>query len=110
MTRAEVRVGRMGHKSCWAVTVVTGGVGVSSPSVKTNREEMREKCGKIAVKLRCFHQTSRSLKKQHFCTGDTQGTNRHAMGTSRKQLRKNCEKLRTSPPPPLRDCRLLETV
>ena len=35
-----------------------------------------EYCGK----LRCFNQTSRSLKEQHYGTGDTQGTNTHAGG------------------------------
>ena len=70
---------------------------------------------KIAEKLRCRNQTSRSLKEQHFCTRDTQGTYNHARWTSKKQLRKivgnsrkwrNCEKLRkiadlNSPPSPL---------
>ena len=34
-------------------------------------------CGKIADKLRCCTQTSRSLKEQHHCTGDTPGTQTH---------------------------------
>ena len=51
------------------------------------------------------NQTSRSLKEQHFRTGDTQGTNKRARGTLRK-IAEDCEKLRnfeklpTSPPPP----------
>ena len=49
--------------------------------------------GEIAQKLRCRHQTSRSLKEQHLCTGDTQGTNTHATSIRKKQLQKNCGKL-----------------
>ena len=83
--------------------------------VKSNCEKLR----KIAGKLRCRNQTSRSLKEQHLCTGDTQGTNKQPRWTNKKQLRKNCGKLReiggkweivqncekcgpqlTSPPPP----------
>ena len=73
---------------------------------------------KIADKLQENSQTSRSVMDQHLCTGDTQGTNKHAMRTSKKQLRKNlrkipenfgklrnCEKLQKlrtliAPPPP----------
>ena len=43
-----------------------------------------------------------------FCTGDTQGTNKHARGTRRKRLRNRCRKLRRigkncrpQPPSPL---------
>ena len=43
----------------------------------------------IAVQLRCRHQTSRSLKEHHSCTGDTQGTNERARGTGTKELREN---------------------
>ena len=49
------------------------------------------------------NQTSRSLRERHLCTGDTQGTNRHARGTSKGQCGKtagNCGKMRTSIPPP----------
>ena len=48
---------------------------------------MRENCRK----LRCRKRILRNLKEQHFCTGDTQGTNKHAKWTSKKELR---EKLR----------------
>ena len=50
--------------------------------------------GKIAGKLWCRDQTSRSLKEQHYCTGDTRGTNKHARWTSKKQVGKTCGKLR----------------
>ena len=79
-----------------------GGIARREPQIQM-RKKLRKVCGKIAGKLRCPNQTSRSLKKQHFCTGETQGTNKHAMGTSTKQLRKNCRKLRKNcrhkPPP-----------
>ena len=61
------------------------GQGASNPIAKIS--------GKIAGKLRCCNQTSRSLTEQHVCTGDTQGTKKHARGTSNKQLQKNCGKL-----------------
>ena len=65
--------------------------GLRSGSVKSNCEKFWSRT-----------QTSQSLKEQHFCTGDTQGTNTHARGTSKMQLRNiggNCPKLRTSAPP-----------
>ena len=75
------------------------GGGKRSGSVKFKMKN----CAKIEERLRCRDQTSRSLKEQHFCTGDTQGTNTHARWATKKQLRKiakkNCEKLRTSTPP-----------
>ena len=88
-----------------------GGGGLRSGSVKSTCEKLRE----IAGKLRCRNQTSRSLNGQHFCTGDTQGTDKGAQWTSRcgrsakncencGNLR-NCEKVQKncgpqSPPPP----------
>ena len=54
---------------------------------------------KIAGKLRCRNPTPRSLKEQHLCTRDTQGTNTHARGTRKRQWRKNCTKLRKFPRP-----------
>ena len=48
----------------------------------------------------CPNQTSRSLKKEHFCTGDSQLTNKRVRGTSKKQLRKIAENLQTLRPPP----------
>ena len=50
-------------------------------------------------KLPSRNQTCRSLKEQHFCTGDIKGTNKHG------QAKSNCGKLRKiaglhpSPPP-----------
>ena len=52
------------------IKAVAGGGGLRSGSVKSNCEKLPE----IAVP----HQTCRSLKEQHFCTGDTQGANKHA--------------------------------
>ena len=85
-----------------------GGGGLRSGSVKSNSEKLR----KIAGNLRCRNQTSRSLKGQRFCTGDTQGTNKHARWTRKNcgktaencencEIAKNSEKLRTSIRPPL---------
>ena len=54
-----------------------GGGGLWSGSVKSQKKNWG--------KLRCRHQTSRSLKELHLCTGDTKGTNEHARGTSRKK-------------------------
>ena len=67
-----------------------------SGSVKSNCEKLREMAGK----LRCRNHTSQRLKEQHFGTGDTRRTNKHARWASKKQLQKNCGKLRTSNPPP----------
>ena len=64
--------------------------GVQSGSVKPNCEKLRKIGGGKTGKWRCRNQPSRSLKEQHFCTGDTQGTNEHARGISQKQLRENC--------------------
>ena len=82
-------------------------MGLRSGSVKSNSEKVRENCAKlhkIAGKLRCQNQTSRSFKEQHFFTGDIQGTNKHVRWTSKKKSRKNCGNLRKidlNPPPPL---------
>ena len=62
------------------------GQGASNPIAKN--------CGQIAGKLRYRNQTSRSLKEQLICAGDTQGTCTHTRWTRRKQLRKNSGKLR----------------
>ena len=52
---------------------------------QTQLQKIAEDYGKIARKLRevggklrCCSQASRSHHTQHFCTGDTQGTNTHA--------------------------------
>ena len=94
--------------------------GAAAPCGWHSRERqirLREICGKFAgnckkKKLRCRHQTSRSLTGQHSCTGDTWGTNTHARGTGTKQspktaknceIAKNCGTLRNSvqaPQPP----------
>ena len=74
-----------------------GGVAVSERRIQLkkiagNRGEIEGKYGKlreIAEKLRCRTRTSRSLKGQHLCAGDTQDT--HAGGE--QQLRKRCGKL-----------------
>ena len=58
------------------------GQGASNPIAKNCR------------KWRCRNRTSRSLKEQHLCTGDTQDTKEHARGTSKTQLPKYCGKLR----------------
>ena len=57
-----------------------GGQGASNPNC--------EKLPKIEGKLRCSTPTSRSRKGQHLCAGDTWGTNTHARGTGKRQLRK----------------------
>ena len=54
--------------------------------------------------MRCRNQTPRSLKEQHLCTGDTQGTNTHVRGASEKQWRENCGKKREK----LRNCEELQ--
>ena len=58
-------------------------------------------------KLRYRNQTCQSLKEQHSCTADTQGTQRGDKQKAiaekvweKKKIAKNCEKLRTSFPPP----------
>ena len=70
-----------------------GGGGLKSGIIKSNCEKLRE----IVGNLRCPNQTPRSLKVQHFCTGDTQGTNKHTKWTSKQQiaakLRENCGKI-----------------
>ena len=98
------------RKNQWEINEVhllncPGGGGIA---VRERQIQIAKHCGKIAVELqkiagkrRCRNQTSRSLKEQHFCTGDTQGTNEPARWTSEKQLRKiakNCQELRTSAP------------
>ena len=65
------------------------GQGASNP-IEKNCGKLRENGGKS----RCRNQTFRSLREQHVCTGETQGTNKHARSTSEKQLQKNCEKMR----------------
>ena len=88
------------RNGCVSETGYEGEGGLRSGSVKSNGEKL----GKIAGKLRRRNQTPRSLKEQHLCTGDTQGTNKYAGGTGKKQLRRhiaeNYEELRTSIPPP----------
>ena len=76
-----------GKRMCKGTTVNSlqgGGGGLRSGSVKSD-------CGKwqeIAGKSRCRTQTSRSLKEQHLCNGDTQGT--HKQRAIAGKLRENC--------------------
>ena len=67
-----------------------GGIAVRERQIQLGK--IPGNCGKTAEKLRWRNPTSRSLE-QHLCTGDTQGTNKHARGTSKRQLRKNCRKI-----------------
>ena len=79
-----------------------GGVAVRELQIQLrnlvgNLRKLAENCSKlweIVGKLRCRNQTSRSFNEQHFYTMHTQGTNKHARGTSKKQLQKNCGKWR----------------
>ena len=102
----RVGTGRTDHKakliefSCFAFGCVSWGApqycqgrgeGIAVRERQIQLRTIAENCGKFAGKLRCRDQTSRSLKDQHFCTGGTKGTNKHAMWTSKKQLWKNCE-------------------
>ena len=90
---------------CWAAHAIGrgGGGDCGQGASKSNCDKVR----KIAGKLRCRNQTSRSLKGQHLCTGDTQGTHTHA-----SQAKSNCGKMGKivgklrkmpdlNPPPPL---------
>ena len=85
-----------------------GTAGLRSGSVKANcakiAGKLQENCGKAAETLRCRTQTPRSLKEQHVCTGDTQGTNTHARGSNCGEIAENSGKLRKIadliPPPP----------
>ena len=55
-----------------------GGQGASNP-IARNCSKLRENCG-------ARNQTSRSLKQQPFCTGDTQGTDKRARRTKRNSI------------------------
>ena len=55
--------------------------------------EIAGNCGKLRGKLQCRNQTSRSLKEQHLCTGDTQGSNKRASWTGKKAIAEKCGQL-----------------
>ena len=71
-----------------------GGGGFAVRERQIQLRKLRENCRTIAGKLWCRNQTSRSLGKQHFHTAGTQGTNKHAAWTNKKQLQESCGKLR----------------
>ena len=89
-----------------AEEVGRGGRGIAVRERQIQSREIAENCGKIAVPSPNLHQGASSLKERHFCTGDTQGTNKHARWTSKTQLPKNFGKMadnckKSQPPPPL---------
>ena len=87
-----------GDRGCYPRTyghkAGAGGGGIAVRECQIQLRKIAEDCGKFVGKLRCRNPISRSLKEQYFCTGDTQGTNKHAMWTIRKKLLKKCAKLR----------------
>ena len=77
--------------TCIQHTTIHLGRGIAVRARQIHLRKIAQKLPKICGKLRCRNQTSRSLNEQHFGTGDTQGTHKHAKRTGKR--RENCGKL-----------------
>ena len=68
-------------------------------AVRERRIQSRKIAGNCE-KLRCGHQTPRSLQEHNFCTEDARGTNAHARGTGKRGIAGKLWELADLIPPP----------